>query len=116
LDELARIELDDDGPARLVRLSGEVDISNSSDLERRLLELTDEDGFVLDLSGLTYLDSAGVRLLFRLAEAACGRLRLVLAPDSPVRRVLELAGAERLLPLDGLSGTPRPPARRTPSR
>jgi anti-anti-sigma factor len=100
MDELARIELDEDGPLRVVRLSGEIDISNADDLETRLRAFARGAGFRLDLSGVSYVDSAGVRLLFHLAAAVPG-LRLSLGEASPVRRVLEVAAADQLLLLEG---------------
>jgi anti-anti-sigma factor len=101
MDELARIELGDDGSDRVVRLSGEIDISNAAVVELRLRQLASEDGLLVDVSGLSYLDSSGVRLLFRLAEAMAGELRLIVGETSPARRVLEVAGAGQLLSLDG---------------
>ncbi|MGZ4359289.1 MAG: STAS domain-containing protein [Gaiellaceae bacterium] len=105
MDELARIELEGDASLRVARLSGEIDISNAAAVEKRLRELLDDSAAVLDLSGLSYLDSAGIRLLFRLGEALRGRLRLVLGERSPVRRVLEIAGADRLLALETVPAT-----------
>ena len=78
-------------------LTGEIDMSNATELERMITDAVPNTvrGVVLDLSGLTYIDSAGVRLLLSLT----GRLRwrgqdLVLAapPDSRCRRVLSIAG------------------------
>jgi anti-anti-sigma factor len=85
----------------VVRLSGEIDISNAAVVELRLRQLASEDGLLVDVSGLSYLDSSGVRLLFRLAEAMAGELRLIVGETSPARRVLEVAGAGQLLSLDG---------------
>ena len=53
---------------------------------------------------LEYLDSSGVRLLFRLAERvrAGGReLRVVVPRDGYLRRVLAVAGLDQTIPLDG---------------
>jgi len=78
-------------------LSGEIDLSNATALEGMITEAVPNTvrGVVLDLSGLTYIDSSGIRLLLSLA----GRLRwrgqdLVLAapPDARCRRVLSMAG------------------------
>jgi stage II sporulation protein AA (anti-sigma F factor antagonist) len=52
---------------------------------------------------VSYLDSAGVHLIFKLArrrQEAGGATRIV-APDGAVRRVLELTGVEATLGLDG---------------
>ena len=57
--------------------------------------LTDTRGaFVLDLSGLTFLDSSGLHALLR-ARAFLGREDrplILVCPPGPPRRVLDLAG------------------------
>jgi anti-sigma B factor antagonist len=50
---------------------------------------------VIDLSPTTYIDSAGVRLLFHLVSRSQARrqgLRIVVPLESPIRAVLELMG------------------------
>lgn len=82
-----------------IALSGEIDLSNVATLERDLLgaisnHLTE---VVVDLTGVTYVDSAGLRVLFTLStrlEALQIRFRLVVPPGSPPRRVIELSGFE----------------------
>ena len=57
---------------------------------------------VVDLTSVTYIDSAGVHLLFKLANrrhAGGGTTRLAVAAG-PVRRVLELTGVEAALAMD----------------
>ena len=52
-------------------------------------------GLLLDLSGLTFLDSTGLRLVFRLARQLGDRqqrLHLVVPDTSPVARLLDIAG------------------------
>jgi anti-anti-sigma factor len=49
---------------------------------------------VLDLGGVTFLDSSGVRALIRLRQRHGERLRLG-ELSAPVRRVLEIAGLLR---------------------
>jgi anti-anti-sigma factor len=80
-------------------LSGEIDLSNATELEGAILDAVPNTalGLVLDLSELAYVDSSGVRLLLSLA----GRLRwrgqglALAAPDgSRCRRVLSLAGVD----------------------
>jgi len=85
-------------------LSGEIDISNAESVRKRLLEAVPNTAaaLVLDLSGVGYLDSSGVRLIFELA----GRLRrrgqdleLVVPDDSLIRRVLLLTEVQRVVPI-----------------
>lgn len=78
-------------------LSGAVDLSNVEDLAQRLeRSVTNRcQGLVLDLTAVTYLDSTGLRLVYRLARQLGDRqqgLRLVVPPGSRITRVLELAG------------------------
>jgi anti-sigma B factor antagonist len=90
-----------------VRLSGELDISTAAALERVLAELQAPDGparIVMDLSGLRFMDSTGLRLLVTadLRLRGQGReLALVPGPES-VHRVFRLALLEeRLTFVDG---------------
>jgi anti-anti-sigma factor len=85
-----------DGAARIV-VSGELDLANAEVVEQQILRgVCGELGAVtLDLSGLRYIDSAGLWILFRLGT----RLRAariageVLVPaDGPVWRMVETAG------------------------
>jgi anti-anti-sigma factor len=75
--------------------AGELDIA----LQAALLET--EGDFVLDLCGLTFMDSAGVNELLR-ARSLLGREErslVVRCPDGPVRRVLDLVGIAELFEL-----------------
>jgi anti-anti-sigma factor len=55
-------------------------------------------GVLVDLSSVDYVDSAGIHLLYRLAENLRNRgqtLRAVIPPDSPASDALRLAGIQR---------------------
>jgi anti-anti-sigma factor len=86
----------------LVSVQGEIDVSNGDDVLRRTLDAVTLDTrcLLLDLSGVDYFDSVGVRLSFDL-EQRLGRQRIdfgiVRPPASYVRKVLDLCGAEHLL-------------------
>jgi anti-sigma B factor antagonist len=77
-----------------VALEGEVDRANAEELERLVLRRTiGSAAVVLDLSAVSYLDSAGVRLLDRVARGLVRRgaaLRIVAPPGGPVRYVLRI--------------------------
>jgi anti-sigma B factor antagonist len=86
-------------------LRGELDASNVDVAQSSLLECVGDDapGLVIDLSDTTYLDSAGVRILFDLARRLRTRrqeLRLVVPPEGVVRRVLVLTALADVVPLD----------------
>ena len=76
------------GDHSVVRVVGEVDLANVSQVESTLRSaIGDASGpLVIDLSDLAYLDSAGVRALFAAARAAGNEgvsLRAALPPSSP---------------------------------
>ena len=86
--------------AVVARLTGEIDKSNTGELRTSITNATPNDavGVVLDLSGVDYIDSAGIQLLFRLRESLRVRgqaLRLVIPFGSRVNDTLRLAGVER---------------------
>jgi anti-anti-sigma factor len=78
-----------------VRLDGELDLSVSEDLTALLDPLLGTgSAVVLDLEGLEFMDSTGIRILGRAkqqADQAGGRF-LLGRPSMAVRRVLQVAG------------------------
>jgi len=89
----------EDGP--VVVLSGEADTTTAT-LLREMLETVLDTGarlVTVDASGLSFLDSASLRVLVLAARALRGRHgTLVLARPQPlVARVLEITGADKLL-------------------
>jgi anti-sigma B factor antagonist len=92
-----------DGVARLV-VAGEVDLTSADALTGRALALLDEGPtqLVLDMSGVTFCDSAGLNALFRVyarAEEQGARLTLT-SLNAPVYRVLDATGATTVLTID----------------
>jgi len=90
-----------DAPGLAVR--GEVDSATAPALTERLdAEIRESVGsFVLDLSGLEFLDSTGLRVLLR-ARGLLGRedrALVVICPYGPVRRVFELSGLSTVFAL-----------------
>jgi anti-anti-sigma factor len=89
--------------AHYVAPSGELDIATVELLERALLEVERADSarIVLDLSGLSFIDSTGLRLLLDVNERCGGtadRLR-VIAGSPAVERLLDIVGLRERLPL-----------------
>ena len=94
----------DDGVV-VASLSGEIDLSNAAEITDALLGGVPNEalGLVIDLSAVSYIDSAGVRMLAELDHRLGWRaqaLRVVAPQESRSRRVLEIAGLERVLSLD----------------
>lgn len=97
--ELVVERADDD--LALIRIAGEIDLSTSDRLDTDLEHLmTANDGreIVLDLSGVDFLDSTGLRMLWtarQRAQAAGSRLVLA-APSEPVMRVLRVTKLDKV--------------------
>ena len=83
---------------RVFRVSGELDISNAGDLVETLVEPLRSDGDIkLEVSGLRFMDSSGVRAVVHVAKSLEGRGSLVLQrPQAAVQRVLDLMGLQKL--------------------
>jgi len=76
-------------------VTGDIDIAGALELREQLLKFVENTdlGLVIDLSGADYLDSAGVHLLFEVAEnLGVRRLRLavVVAQGGLIDRVVSL--------------------------
>ena len=103
-EELARVNLERHGDAVLARLAGEIDLSNAGTVEDQVTGgLAGATAVAVDLSGLSYLDSAGLALLTRLAGRLAelsGSLRLVVPPDAFVGRTLSISGLAAAIPVD----------------
>jgi anti-anti-sigma factor len=96
--------LDLDG-VPMASLEGEIDIANASELRDALFAALSNQpaGLIVDLSGVTYLDSRGVHALLELAERMKVRhqqLRLVVPDAAPIKRVLQLTHLDQIVPLD----------------
>jgi anti-sigma B factor antagonist len=94
-----------EGDMHTIALAGELDVAAAGRVQHELerVEATDALSIVVDLSGLTFMDSTGVRLLMEAqarARADYDRL-LVLRGPAPVQRVFELCGVDDLLPFAG---------------
>ncbi|CAL9330595.1 STAS domain-containing protein [Streptomyces sp. Tu 3180] len=87
---------------RIVTLRGEIDHTHRDALYRELVpsEHATEPRTVLDLSGVSFMDSSGLNVLIAAHQALTetdGRLHLVGA-HGPVLRVMELVGIDTVIP------------------
>jgi anti-anti-sigma factor len=83
-----------------VRLSGDIDLANATALFHDVIAQVRNDsvGLILDLSEVEHLDSAGLRLLNRVAARLAPRrqsLCLVAPPESVAYRILHVGGFDR---------------------
>jgi anti-sigma B factor antagonist len=101
LSDLLALEVSGPSARPRVTATGEVDCSSAPELRTVLDQLLDAAPaeIVIDLTGVTFLDSAGLCVLaaaHRQARAAGGRLR-VLAATRAVVRPLQITGLWQLL-------------------
>ena len=96
------VERHDNEP--IVKVFGEIDISNASQVEKALDELVQaaRARHIVDLTDTTYFDSSGIRVLFSLASRLRSRrqeLHIIVPADGITRRVLELTGLPQVVPV-----------------
>src|SRR4051812_43239631 len=88
----------DERPDRvIVRILGEVDQSNARDVADEIRSVGNETLLVIDLSGAAYFDSAGIAMMYSLQHDT--NLAVVAHDGSIVRRILEIAGFDQLVPI-----------------
>lgn len=86
-----------------IALGGRLDIEGAQTVELKIAGHTavDNGAFILDLSGVSFLASIGIRTLLSTAKSVRsrgGRL-VLLGPDPNVDQTLRVAGIDRLIPV-----------------
>ena len=96
MPEVLSITRSVDGQDVVLTLSGELDVISAPDLAEQLDELAAEacPRVLLELSGLTFVDSAGVSVLVKAKHEAeaNGRLLILRSPTEQVRQVFSVVG------------------------
>lgn len=91
------------GGVHRISLSGRMDLQGAQRIDVRLAGMTaaPRKAIVIDLSGVTFLASIGIRSLLLAAKGVEGRGgHVALTGASPlVRKVLETAGIDTIIPL-----------------
>ena len=97
------VQLEQEGERIVVRAWGELDIASASEFETELRRAIRGSvlGVVLDLGGVTFIDSTGLRALLSAATLshAIGHELLMLHGSAQVKHAIETSGVEDLLPL-----------------
>jgi anti-sigma B factor antagonist len=104
-----RVEVGRADGSLVVAPHGELDVSTAPALTEALGGRSDGDGLVIDLRGLQFLDTTGLRLILEQEAAARkeGRSFAVVRGGQEVQRIFQIAGLERVLPfVDDVSGDP----------
>ena len=98
MTELARVALDAD---QVITVTGEIDLSNAASVRDAIgALLPDLPQVCVDLTGTEYLDSAGIAMLFLLAERLSynrQELQLVVPPDAPIRAMIRLTKLDQVI-------------------
>jgi anti-anti-sigma factor len=82
----------------LVELAGELDLTNAAEVERRLEQIAGTAGLVLDLNRVSFVDSAALHMLFRIARrlGTEQRFGIVLEPTALIARTLTIVGLDEV--------------------
>jgi anti-anti-sigma factor len=102
LGETAPLSIDviDEADGPVVKLAGELDLSNIGVLRTTVDSVLSERPAQLafELSGLDFMDSSGIAFLLR-TNSAVGPIKL-LRPSPVVRRIIETTGLEGVLAME----------------
>jgi anti-sigma B factor antagonist len=97
------VAISDDTGRSVVEVTGEVDLTTADNLSSSLDQAIDGGGgdVVVDLAGVVFLDSTGIAVLTRAWRRLEGtdRVLSVRHPADNVRRVLEICGLDRIIPI-----------------
>lgn len=87
----------------LIKLFGELDIIGASEIESKFTGYCSGDNVrvIVDLSGVSFLASIGIRLLVLTAKSvfARGGKMVLIHPTSEVQSVLEMTGIPAIIPI-----------------
>jgi anti-anti-sigma factor len=88
---------------RRLRLTGELDMAGVDRFERLLTseEVPQAETFILDMRGLTFIDSSGLRALIMADQRVRddGGRFIVVRGTEPVNQVMEMTGVARQIEL-----------------
>ena len=78
------------GDSITIAVTGELDLATVDQARDALEGVPPDTPVVLDLSGLTFIDSTGLGLIAAAANQTAGQLTVI--PDARTRRLLDLTG------------------------
>ena len=97
---MADVRIEREGETVVAVLKGEVDMSNAASVRLQIAESVtpDDDALLVDLSELSFIDSAGLHSLIELGtvlEERRQRLLLCVPHGSTIERAIEIIGLPR---------------------
>ena len=102
--DLVQLEIEARGEVVIARVKGELDLAGAPATGEAIGEAvpTSARALVVDFSGLEFIDSSGIAMLFNLARRLGSRrqeLCVVAEDGKPVARVLEIVEFDRAAPV-----------------
>jgi anti-sigma B factor antagonist len=96
-DAPARLTIDSDSSPIVV--TGEIDAHTAPQLAEHFALLPAGGDIELDMSGVDFMDSSGLRVLIEVHQRAdaAGRQLIVCRPSTSVARLIEISGLSNLL-------------------
>lgn len=93
------------GNRTTINMSGRLTFDDQGGFKQLLKDLTDDDAekWLLDISGLEYIDSAGLGLMLRaqsVAEKAGKSMSMRVPQSGQVNEILEIAQFQTLIPTE----------------
>lgn len=88
------LKVERNGTAATLAVSGEVDLTSAPALEDEITGLVEAsvNELILDLSGVGFMDSTGLRVLLKASKMLEAGKLTIRGPSDPVRRLLEVSG------------------------
>lgn len=104
MTRMAQLTVEDREGLILVGIEGEIDLSNARDIAVQIIDATPNSakGLVVDLSALTYVDSAGLNSLFNLGQRSQSRRQhfcLVVPERSFISRIITFSNIGDVAPV-----------------
>ena len=101
---IIRVQEERQDSTLILALDGEFDAASVGEVAVKLRRLVENQTtkLVVDLAHVTYLDSAGINLVFAVGGELSARqqqLHLVIVSGSPIERTLKIVGADRAFPV-----------------
>ncbi len=93
-----RIQRADHRGSTVVVVEGEIDLATAPAVEKALRKAAAEGISVVDLTGVAFIDSTGLRALLTAHSNAGGSLKMIVA-EGPVTKLFEITGVNQVFDL-----------------
>lgn len=96
-----RVEVQREGETAVVSAAGELDAFAAPDLAAAFVRVDGGDHLLVDLVGVSFLDSTALGVVVRAIREVDERRRSarVVLPTGPARRIFEITTLDRVLPV-----------------